>query len=105
MSDEKKIQLIELVENYPNLTISVKCSDLLEAFRSIIEENKILSEKITSSESTEIYLNEEEVCEILKVSHSTLWRWHKTLYLVPVNIGRKIRYKKSEVEEIRNNKK
>lgn len=104
MSDEKKIQLIELAESYPNLTISVKCCDLLEAFRCIIEENKILSEKNTAKETTEIYLNEEEVRNILEVSHSTLWHWHQSSYLVPVKIGRKIRYKKSEIEKIRNTK-
>lgn len=105
MSDEKKIQLIELAESYPNLTISVKCSDLLDAFRCIIDEKLKQSENITANETKEIYLNEEEVCEILKTSHSTLWRWHKTGYLVPINIGRKIKYKKSNVNEILNNNK
>ncbi len=102
MSDEKNIQLIELAERYPNLTISVKCSDLLEAFRSIIEENKLQSDKIAKEESVETLLNEEEVKKTLEVSHSTLYRWHKAEYLVPVKIGRKVRYKKSEIEEIRN---
>lgn len=104
MNDEKHILLIELAKSCPDLTISIKCSDLLDAFRCIIEENKIKSDKISKEESVEIYLNEEEVKKILEVSHATLYRWHKSGYLVPINIGRKIRYKKSEVEEIRNNK-
>ena len=105
MSDENKIPLIDLAERYPSLIISVKCSDLIDAFRCIIEESKLQSDKITKEESVETYLTEKEVQELLHTKHVTLWRWHKTGYLVHINIGRKIIYKKSDVDKILNNNK
>lgn len=104
MNDENKIPLIDLAERYPSLIISVKCSDLLDAFRSIIEESKLQSDKITKEESLETYLTEKEVIKLLSTKHVTLWRWHKTGYLVPINIGRKIFYKKSDIDNILKNK-
>ena len=102
MNNDKNIQLIDLANSYPNLTISIKCSDLIDAFRSIIEETKLHIQHKIIEEDTEIYLNEDKVIEMLEISHSTLWRWHKVEYLVPVKIGRKIRYKKSEIDSILN---
>ena len=38
------------------------------------------------------------VCKMLDVDRSTLYRWKKRGYLVPIQIGGKVRYKKSEIE-------
>lgn len=35
-----------------------------------------------------------------KISHTTLWKWEKTGYLVPVKIGKRIYYRKSDIERI-----
>ncbi|MEI8204734.1 MAG: helix-turn-helix domain-containing protein [Bacteroidota bacterium] len=104
MSDEKHILLIELAKICPDLNISIKCSDLLDAFRCIIEEKLKQSEVITANETKEIYLKEEEVRKILNTSHASLHRWHKSGYLVPINIGRKIFYPKSDIEKLLKNK-
>lgn len=104
MSDEKHILLIELAAKCPDVILSVKCSDLLDAFRCIIDEKLMQSEIITENETKEIYLKEEEVREILNISHSSLHRWHKSGYLIPINIGRKIVYKKSHIDAILKNK-
>jgi predicted site-specific integrase-resolvase len=36
----------------------------------------------------------------LGISETTLWRWNKIGYLVPINIGGKRRYKMSDVRRI-----
>ena len=100
-SSEDNISLFELASRYPNLTITVKCSDLIDAFRTVLHEEKLMSEQLSQKKNTEVLLTEKEVQDILEVSHSTLWRWHKEEYLVPVQIGRKIRYKQSDVLEIK----
>ena len=104
MSDEKHILLIELAKTCPDIILSVKCSDLLDAFRCIIDEKLMQSEIITANETKEIYLKEEEVRKILNTSHASLHRWHKSEYLVPINIGRKIIYRKSDIDKILKNK-
>ena len=102
MSNEKHILLIELAKSCPDLTISIKCSDLLDAFRCIIEESKIQSDAISKEEYVETYLTEKEVIELLHTSHATLYRWNLTKYLTYNKIGRKNVYKKSQVEALRN---
>jgi len=104
MTNEKSFQLVELASSCPGLMVTVKCSDLIEAFRLVVEETKLQMELTNSDETTEGLLTEEEVIQMLGVSHSTLWRWQKQEYLSPVKIGRKNRYKKSEIETLINQK-
>ena len=48
----------------------------------------------------ETYLSRESVAKMLDVDKSTLWRWAKTGYLVPVTIGAKIRYRRSDIDNL-----
>jgi predicted DNA-binding transcriptional regulator AlpA len=48
----------------------------------------------------ETYLSRENVAKMLDVDKSTLWRWAKTGYLVPVTIGAKIRYRRSDIDNL-----
>ena len=104
MTNVQSFQLVELASSCPGLMVTVKCSDLIEAFRLVVEETKLQREQVSSDQTTETYLTEDEVKQMLNVSHSTLWRWQKQEYLSPVKIGRKNRYKKSEIEALINQK-
>ena len=104
MTNVQSLQLVELASSCPGLMVTVKCSDLIEAFRLVVEETKLQREQVSSGQTTETYLTEDEVKQLLGVSHSTLWRWQKQEYLSPVKIGRKNRYKKSEIEALINQK-
>jgi len=44
------------------------------------------------------------VCEILEIDKSTLWRWEKRGYLCPVRIGCKVRYRRSDIDKMINEK-
>lgn len=48
----------------------------------------------------EIYLTADEVRKRLDVNRSTLWRWDNSGYLVAHKVGKKVRYKLSDVEQI-----
>ena len=104
MNNENSFQLVELASSCPGLMVTVKCSDLIEAFRLVVEETKLQREQVSSDQTTETYLTEDEVMQMLGVSHSTLWRWQKQEYLSPVKIGRKNRYRKSEIVALINQK-
>ena len=106
MKNEKNSQLIELASSYPGLglMVIVKCSDLIDAISFMAKEDMFQKEQKNSDKIAETYLTEGEVRQMLNVSHSTLWRWKKEEYLIPVKVGRKNRYKKSEIEALFNQK-
>lgn len=61
--------LIELAKSCPDLTISVRLSDLIEANRELIEETKReLAESLAESKK-ETYLTREKVMEMLEALH------------------------------------
>ena len=45
-------------------------------------------------------MTREEVAKLFKVDVSTLWRWKKTGYLVPNEVGSRCLYLKSDVERM-----
>jgi len=95
--------LLELARTCPDVTISVKASDLLEAGRAIKEE--LLQElSINQPEErvpeNEQLLSREETMEKFKISSATIWRWKKCGYLVPVKVGSMDRYRLSDINAI-----
>jgi excisionase family DNA binding protein len=82
-----------------NIQVVVSLADLNEFF-----EEKI-SEAVASrgQEKEEKYLSVDEVCEALKVSSNTLWRWNKNGYLKPNKVGRKSVYLLSDIDRLRKN--
>lgn len=97
-----KSNLAELIKEVPNLSIYVTVADLLAFHRTVIADTKRELEEIVISDKAETYPTPKQVSEILNVDLSTLWRWSKRGYLVPITIGGKRRYKMSEVKAILN---
>ena len=53
--------------------------------------------------STTGLMSSKEVCQLLKVSLPTLWRWNKAGFLVPLKIGKgkySLKYKREDVNRI-----
>ena len=53
--------------------------------------------------STTGLMSSKEVCQLLKVSLPTLWRWNKVGFLVPLKIGKgknSLKYKREDVNRI-----
>ena len=48
----------------------------------------------------ENYLTADTVKDVLQISETTLWRWAKAGYLLPVMIGGQKRYKQSDIEKM-----
>lgn len=87
------------------VTITASASDLKEFALFVMGEVKKAEKE---KEKPEEYLTPNEVAKTIGVSTNTLWRWEKDNYLVPLKIGRKSRYRKSDVEALitgRNSKK
>lgn len=97
--------LIELAKNCPGTIISVKIEDLIEANNRLIESTKKELEDSISKKDKIVFLTREMVLEKLNVAPSTLWRWNKQGYLVPINVGGQRRYKSTDIDDILNGKK
>lgn len=74
----------------------ISAADLERILRNLV--NDLISEREEVKKET--YISANQVSNLLGVSKSTLWRWEKENYLVPVRIGNKLRYKESEVKQL-----
>lgn len=92
--------LIEAAKQCPEMVVSIKVGDLIEANNILLENARAQLEQKIADASAETYLTTEKVCKMLDVSVTTLWRWAKTKYLVPITYGGQKRYRKSDVERI-----
>lgn len=92
--------ILNIIANeYPEFTINVKLSDLIACNRELIKEVKSEFEKQIQENNEEKYLSIDEATHLLKVSKTTLWRWAKQNYLIPVEVGGKRRYKMSDIKK------
>lgn len=89
----------DLLDAGINVNITVTPADLEEFAISII--NKMKEEK----PHHEKYLHPDEVARICDVTKNTLWRWDKTGYLKAERVGRRLFYKKSDVDKLLNGEK
>ena len=102
-----EVNIIELATQCPDITISIKASDLLAAGRTlkdeILEELRANQEDRPSAASEQL-LSREETMEKFRISSATIWRWKKCGYLVPVKVGSMDRYRLSDINALLANK-
>lgn len=89
-----------LLNEYPELNITVKAGDLKEMAEYIVRLTREELELQIAEAKTETYLSRDEVSNMLGVDKSTLWRWNKQGYLPHIEIGSKRKYRKSDVKRI-----
>ena len=92
----------EILKSDANFTVSIGISDLRVWHSEVIADSRRELEEIVLSDKAETYPTIKQVSEMLNVDLSTLWRWSKKKYLVPIEFGGGRRYKMSEVKELMN---
>ena len=90
--------LNELAQVCPDITVSIKLSELIECNKLLIAETKREFEQQIKEQNTEAYPDRAEVLKILGVSYATLWRYEKLGLLNPLPVGGKRRYRMSDVK-------
>lgn len=94
--------LLNLIESgQTNLIIQVRGEDLLRFTEDVMEraaENE--RKRIENEREREILIPKEKVMSMLDVCSTTLWNWEKDSYLVPVKAGRKVMYRKADIDEL-----
>lgn len=91
------MNIASLIESEANVQIVVTLSDLKEFALTIVSEAMAAKE---AEKKGERYLTPDVVADMVGVSKNTLWRWEKEKYLIPIKVGRKSRYKLSDVKSI-----
>ena len=94
------VDLIQLAKEAPGTIIAVPVGDLVEANNRLIDKVRADLEREVARKKDVEYLTREQVLAKLNVVPSTLWRWQKRGYLVPVNVGGQNRYRSTDIGRI-----
>ena len=101
--DAEKIN--QIAKKYPDITIQIRLGELIEVIKFLIQESRYGFERIIHDEGSEGFMYSNEVMELLRISHVTLWRWEKIGYLKPIDkLGKRKCYKTSDIKRILNGK-
>jgi hypothetical protein len=79
-----------------NVSITLTVQDLYDFVKYIVKE----AYKEIEEGNNQKFVSRKEAAELLKVSLSTLANWKANGYLVPVSIGRKQMYLRSDINKI-----
>ena len=96
------INIQELIKSGTSVSITVESNDLKRFADYLIDQTKRELEEVVLSEKAETYPTPKQVAEILQCDLTTLWRYGKKGYLVPIEVGGKRRYRMSDVKAILN---
>ena len=96
-------QLVSEIQKKPDqISLTMTGTGLIELVKTIrlmlLEEIESLPPKESNSEVG--VMTKQEVIEKLNVSSTTLWLWEKKKYLVSVKIGRRIFYRRCDIENL-----
>jgi hypothetical protein len=97
-----KMDLSNLIQTNANINLTITLDDLRTFTNELIQKTKNELEAVIIADKAEINVPRLEACEVLKVDQSTLFRWAKRGYLVPVEVGGKRMYKMSDLKQILN---
>jgi len=97
-----KMEILNLLKSDSNVNITIQKSDLLDFAKFLITETKNDLEAVIIADKADFNVPRLEACEMLKVDQSTLFRWAKRGYLMPVEVGGKRLYKMSDLKRVLN---
>ena len=84
------------------MNITVGAADLTDFAVFLVSETKRQIQQDLTDAAAETHVTPQKTAEIFDVDPSTLWRWRKRNYLVPVEVGGLRRYKMSDIQRILN---
>ena len=92
----------EIIQSGANVSITIGTNDLLQFANHLIKSTKEELENTILAKQKETYVKPDEASRQLHVDRSTLWRWNKIGYLVPVEVGGQRLYKQSDIDKLLN---
>lgn len=89
-----------IYEPQAQVVLQVTGNDLREFAREMYGCFRADEEKLAASMKEKATLTTAEVCKILNVGTTTLNRWQKNGYLLPVKIGVKVLYRRCDIDRL-----
>jgi len=89
-----------LKKNQGNVQLVVSATDLRELVNEWCDEREAQKEAVRKSMTESERISSFDAGKTLGVTSATLWRWAKSGYLVPIKVGRKNVYLKSDIDRI-----
>lgn len=100
------IDLNFLLENpsiAKNITLHINGEALIKFAEKLTEDTaKKVEQRIKAENKPDKLLTRYEVGQKLGVALTTLWHWEKKGVLCPIRIGKKVRYRSSDIEKALN---
>jgi len=96
------MQIAELLQTNANISLTITLEDLRTYSNELIQSTKKELEAEVIAQQNESYLTRLETCDYLKVDQSTLFRWAKRGYLMPLEVGGRRMYRMSDLKRILN---
>ena len=93
-------KIIEMAKTFPNLTVSIGLSDLIEGIEFSVSHTRSSLEQMIQDEAQEKYLSIEGAAKLLDVDRSSIYRWTKAGILKPVVLGGKRRFRLSDINKL-----
>ena len=94
------MNLYDLLNDNSSLNVTVNAGQLIEVIDYAVSKTRKELELQITDANTETYPSPDQVAKMLDIDRSSLWRWAKKGYLVPLSVGGKRRYKMSDVKRI-----
>lgn len=93
--------LENILESAANVQLVIGSNDLQELARIIIDKvrDEFVSEEDHKNQNT--FITGIAAGKILGKTRSTLWRWEQTGYLIPVRLGKTLKYRLSDVLKVK----
>lgn len=98
------MDLIAMAKAFPEMTVSIRLRDLLEANEALVRKVRSEAEREQARRDRQAgdrLVPKEEARQLLGGPNpSTMWRWEKAGYLTPVKIGVKVFYRRSDIDAL-----
>lgn len=93
--------IYKLLQEGANVHVSMSAQDLRAFGLNLLSDYAAQETARREAEAkSESYLTPNQVCKLLGVNRSTLWRWAKEGYLSPITMGGRSRYTQSSITKI-----
>ena len=93
-----------MAKEFPELTVSIRLRDLLEANEALVVKVRKECEREQARRERQYgdaLVPKAEARKLLgSPDPSTMWRWEQAGYLTPVKIGVKVHYRQSDIDAI-----
>ena len=81
------------------ITLQINGADLSSFANKLKTETaQEVEKKLQEASKPETYLTRQEAANVLSASLTTLWHWDNKGILIPLRIGSKVRYRRSDID-------